>query len=484
MYTLEDTKNMSRALRHDDFDGFSALLKTDERFTPWLNDYQSKNYTKILFNWIDAEFVTSPANDVESVFISALADSFYDDENWVLAYACLTCLHDSSKAQKKRAQAFENYTKSAPSCSIENAFHEAALEYYKTETELDENVRNDARIYHELARANFEITQLREAMKGRVVEGREVKTHLDAIAALLFAVDKGNWEAIKIAAERLAHPLSADDAFHWMAWFADCATKASEQEMTIILAWSDCFWPLIRDPFYLRERVRALYPDAAEILETREDLDTLQDLHDDKDDVLPQTAILRAMLADDSRMVTQHADIIETLHPVISALLAAWLNLMDEPTQLAQTIRASLKQSPTMLNLYAMAFTHELIPMNEKAALARELLPLGDNALCLLGLFRPLVNKAFESAQRAYIVGCQPGDEVGASSTQNKQAPSTPSTRADADNKPDSRPSDNTIASVKSTASTAPAPKKINPTIIIILLIVIAAIIFAVVKFA
>jgi len=486
MYTLEDTKNMSRALRHDDFDGFRALLKTDERFSKWLEDYKSKNYTKILYEWIDAEFITAPANDVESVFISALADALYDDENWVLAYACLSSLPDSSKAQKKRAQAFDNYIKSAPSCSIENAFHECAIEYYKNDTAIEEATRNDARTYHELARANFEIAQLREAMKGRVVEGREVKTHLSAIAALLYAVDKANWDAIQVAAERLAHPLSADDAFHWMAWFASCAKTASQNELTVILAWSDVFWPLIRDPFYLRDRVRALYPDAAEILESREDLDTLRSLHDLKDDAFPQTAILRAMLADDSRMVTQHSDAIESLNPVVSASLAAWLNIMDDPAQLAQTIRASLKQSPTMLNLYATAFSHERVPTNEKAALARELLPLGDNALCLLALFRPLVNKAFESAQRAYIIGCQPGDEVGTNDTSSHTQSSTTHTDDASDDAQTpakaSEPAQNNTKLAKPSNNNVPATKKPPVAAICIVIVIIIAIIIAIIK--
>ena len=407
MYTLEDTKNMSRALRHDDFDTFISLLKTDERFTPWLDSYKSNLFLDILFGWIDANFIDTPENDVEAVFISAVADKLLDNREWDAAFACLTCLPDSPKAQKKRAQALNSYVQSTPDCSIELAFHKRAVNYYNENTSIDEELRNDAKIYHELALQHFDIEKLRAAMKGRVVEGREVKTHLAAIAALLFAIDKKNWLQIQTAAQRLSHPLSADDAFAWLSWFADCINNgADHDEINVILAWSDLFWPLIRDPLLLRDRVHALYPESAQILDTRETPKTIHSLSKTASDALPQTALLRAMLADDARMVTQHSDAIDTLHPVVSSLLAAWLNIMDAPEQLSQTIRASLKQHPSFLNLYALALAHDCVPQNDKLNFIKELFPLGDNAVCLLNAFKPLALKALNSVQRTYLVDC------------------------------------------------------------------------------
>lgn len=404
-YTLEETKNMSRALRHADYSTFRNLLKADERFTPWLDAIESEEWERIHFEWLDAQWIKEPLNDVESIVISAIGDGLIDAQNWSVAYNCLTRLPSSSKAQRKRNQVMDNYVNANPNVSIENAYVQRAISFYSTNTHLPVDFCQKWKTYYELVKIQYESNARQQALAGMALT--DVPSHpLDALAILQSSLEAQHWQNVASVSKRLSHALDESGAYAWLSWFAEqLTTDSTPKEAAILLAWSMNFWPLISDPLKLRDQLQDCFPEALQIIQAKDDPSQSTKIEDTQDDKNPATAIFRAMLTDNAKAVIQNKEAREKLssHPVVSSIIAAWLDIMDHPTKLAQTVRSSLRTHPSIFILYQWVFTHELIADNERIAFAKQLFPMGDNACLMLGQFSSRLSSAFNPAQQRYI---------------------------------------------------------------------------------
>ncbi len=423
MYAIEDTKNMSRALRHAEYDKFKSLIKTDERFMSWLDDLAAHRSEKILFEWIDAGYISAPLNDVESIFIAAVGDDLIEQKNMVAAFACLTSLPDSTKALKKRHQCFFTEVGSRPNMTIEDKFHQRAVQFYESNLVLhaDDPSWQDALDYHKLALAHFDQQQLSEVREAR--HGSFAKTtKLGRILLLLDALERQNWSEVEEHACVLQHGMRESDVFAWLAWLSHAIQLgATPGEIDLHVAWSALFWPHFSDPLGLSAKISQCFPNAATLLVDKDNPANFDTILDASNDKLPTSVILRAMLIDDAKTVTAHCDVLDQLTPLVGVLVGTWLDIMNEPDRLIQTIRTALRQHPTWFCLYNLAFSHALVSANDKSNLARELFPYAQDGVDVLRLHPSVTENTFSEVELAYIhldrsnndaLSDQPGDAV------------------------------------------------------------------------
>lgn len=404
-YSLEETKNMTRALRHADYPTFRQMLKSEERFSPWLESLENKDWARIHFEWLDAHWIHAPLNDVESIVISAIGDGLIENENWPLAYNCLMRLPASTKAQRKRTQVLENYIQTSPVSSIETAYMHAAQAFYDTASGLPDDLRQHGQAYYALALNRFNEPSLRDALHA-VSFHADIVSPLDAIRHLLDSLETRAWSEVLRAARFLACDQEASGVYAWLVWFAECVLSgADEKTAALILVWSVRFWPVVRDPLQLRAKVLALFPDATDMLLATDDPSQFGMLEDAVREPFLESRVLCAMLTDDSKTVTRQTEHREKLaqNCVVSAIIAAWLDIMDAPDRLAQTIRASLRTQPTILCLYATLFSHACVAANEREDFANKLFALGEDAVLLLSRFPHVVTHAFDETHQHYI---------------------------------------------------------------------------------
>lgn len=406
-YTLEETKNMSRALRHADYAAFRGMLKGEERFTPWLDAIENNAWERIHFEWLDAQWIKVPQNDVESIVISAIGDGLIENKNWPVAYNCLMRLPDSTKAQRKRAQVLENYikTKPRPSESIETAYLHAALSFYENDHDLPEDLRTHHKAYYDLALQGFEESALKKTLQENTFH-EDIRTPLDAIKQLIDNIDSKNWENVGRAAQRMTHPLDEAGVYAWLVWFSECIQAgASEKTAALIFSWSTLFWPLVRDPLHFRAKVLCSIPDAAELMVARDYPERYDELKAATDDAFPESFLLYAMLTDNSQKVIQMAEERKKLsqNSIVAGIIDTWLDIMDAPDHLAQTTRTALRAHPTNYCICPQFFSHALVAQNERVEIARNLFSQGDDAVILLIDFPKVTADAFDDDFHAYI---------------------------------------------------------------------------------
>jgi len=376
-HDLFEIRTMSRHLRHGDYEAFrQALGSASYSFLPHFELLEAEQWEAFLMRWIEIGNIENPADEVEALVMSRLADGLMEQSAYDAAWMVLGLLRDSSKAKKKRAKCFEALMADPDGDDPLELYHERCIRFFEAHPNIEGGALCAARHRYALDEKlpeGEETWPIFEAI--RVLEPCfnhptcsakcmrdtcEKKIHalagdnsrLAREIRLKYAFGIEDWPAAWQLAKDLARYEPCDSSFAWLTWLLEgLAGGAQQDEFAAMDVWSEFNWVTSHD---FGMRIETITADC-------------QTFGDGEQVALPTTRAIRAALTEDWENVLLLVDALPepwSTHFVAYALRIEASegqfkeNLIDTGTYLAQLKEAMRKCPCATFDVYMAGTTN------------------------------------------------------------------------------------------------------------------------------
>ncbi|MCL2325402.1 MAG: hypothetical protein FWC40_02720 [Proteobacteria bacterium] len=292
-HDLFEIRTMSRHLRHGEYEAFrQALGSASYSFLPHFELLKDEQWEALLMCWIEIGNIEAPADEVEALVMSRLADGLMEQSAYDAAWVVLGLLRDSSKAKKKRAKCFE----ALMAALVEgdslyqngpiDLYHERCIRFFEQHPEIEGGELCTARLRYEAdgelpeCEATWPIFEairvvdpcfenpscspqcMRETCEDKVRALAEDNSKIAREVRLKYAFGTEDWPMALQLAKDLARYESCDSSHAWLVWLLEGLLNSAQQlELSVMVAWSEEQWNMFDQPNDWETRVKALAKD-------------------------------------------------------------------------------------------------------------------------------------------------------------------------------------------------------------------------------